>query len=447
MRWRLRIAFVSPERRGARILWVGPSDGAQSSVTRYTGILATFRYVLSIAPYFRESAVKGSAVVHTIAGFAFVAIVPALVAQAGPPVRDLPKPVKEIEDPYSLVAGVREAAKGAVIVVDAGDGELTVVDFSTGERTPLGRQGSGPGEYRMPGAVWRMAGDTLWVLDAVQQRITAFLPDLKPGVPFHLQLFDTQTRTAMTVPFSTDLAGRMYASALPMGAGGPNVQIPDSVEVIRFDPRGTAARSAMTKVRFPTNGKTEMTVEGTVIRYKMAFPGLVTADSWAVFPDGRIAIVHGHNYTVEFIAADGKRATSAPIAYERIPVTKADQEFELAEAKRVSAEQIRAAQRAMPAGFTLDFTMTPPESWPSSYPAISPMQVFAAPDGLLWIMRATPAALDRQRWDVVDGAGVLVARWQLPKRTRVVGVGVGVVYTVRLDEDDLQYLQRVEVRR
>jgi hypothetical protein len=29
---------------------------------------------------------------------------------------------------------------------------------------------------------------------------------------------------------------------------------------------------------------------------------------------------------------------------------------------------------------------------------------------------------------------------------RLVGVGTGVVYTVRLDEDDLQYLQRVEVR-
>jgi hypothetical protein len=259
-------------------------------------------------------------------------------------------------------------------------------------------------------------------------------------------MFDTQTRTALMAPFNADQSGRMYASGLPIGEGGPNMQIPDSVDVIRFDPRGTAPRSTMTRVRFPTSGKPEMRVEGTVIKYKMAFPGLVTADSWAVFPDGRMAIVHGHNYTIEFIAADGKKTTSAPIAYEKVPVTKADQEAEMAEAKRALAEQMKAAQRAMPAGMTLDINMTAPESWPSTYPAISPMQVFAAPDGMLWVMRATPSSRDQQRWDVVNPAGAVVARWQLPKRTRLVGVGAGAVYTVRLDEDDLQYLQRVVVR-
>ena len=394
---------------------------------------------------------KRSSALRLVAGLVscfLVGIAPEAIAQAGPPVRDLPKPAKEIEDPYSLVAGVREGVKGAVIVVDALDGELTVVNFETGERTPLGRQGAGPGEYRAPGAVWRMAGDSLWVLDAAQRRVTVFLPDLKPGVPFHLEMFDAQSRTALTVPFSTDLSGRMYASTLPVPEGGAQgLQIPDSVDVIRFDPRNTSARSTMAKVRFPTSGKPEMAVEGQVIKYKMAFPGLVTADSWAVFPDGRMAVVHGASYTIEFIAADGKKTMSAPIAYEKIPVTKADQEAEMAEAKRQLAEQMKAVQRTMPPGFTLDINMTEPETWPPTYPAISPMQVFAAPDGMLWVRRATPTALGRERWDVVDGAGKVVARWQLPKRVRMVGVGTGVVYTVRLDEDDLQYLQRVEVSR
>lgn len=375
------------------------------------------------------------------------AIVPALAAQQPPAVRDLPRPSAEIEDPFSLVAGVRETARGRVIVVDGMEGELSVVNFAAGERTPLGRQGSGPGEYRAPAAVFRVRGDTLWVMDPAQQRIAAFLPDLKAGVPFPLQLFDTQTRTAMMAPFQVDEAGRMYASALPVGAGGPNMQIPDSVDVMRFDPRGTAARTPVTRVRFPTSGTPEMRVEGQVIRYTMAFPGLVTADSWTVFPDGRIAVVHGATYTVEFIAADGGRITSRPIAYERIPVTRQDQEAEMAEAKRVLAEQMKAAQRSMPPGMTLDINMTPPESWPSHYPAISPLQVHAAPDGMLWVRRATPARVDREQWDVVDASGTLVARWRLPVRTRLVGVGAGAAYTVRLDEDDLQYLQRVEVRR
>lgn len=371
----------------------------------------------------------------------------AAAAQSGPPLRDLPKPTREIDDPYSLIAAVREVGGGRVVVVDGLDGELSVVDFAAGSREPLGRQGSGPGEYRVPGALFRVRGDTLWVLDPAQQRITVFLPDLKAGVPFHMPTFDTQTRTALTMPFNADAAGRVYASGMPVVGDGRNMQIPDSVEVLRFDPRASEPRTALTKVRFPTSGQPQMRVEGQVIRYSMQFPGLVTADSWAVFPDGRVAIVRGATYSVELIAADGKRTMSKPIPYDRIPVTKEDQEAEMVEARRVLAEQSKAIQRTLPSGMTMDIQMSPPASWPSEYPAIAPMAAFASPDGMLWVRRSAPVKLDRERWDVIDASGQLVASWQLPKRTRLVGVGAGAVYTVRLDEDDLQYLQRVEVRR
>jgi hypothetical protein len=379
--------------------------------------------------------------------FALLALPSLLAAQQGPAVRDLPKPSSELEDAYSLVASVREVGRGLVVVADAMDGELTTVNFATGERNALGRQGAGPGEYRAPGALFRVRGDTIWAMDPAQQRITVFLPDLKAGVPFHLQMFDTQTRTALMAPFSVDNSGRMYSSTMPVGGNDGGMQIPDSVDVVRFDPRGTGPRTTLSKVRFPTSGKPEMKVEGQTIKYSMAFPGLVTADSWAVFPDGRVAIVHGATYTVEFIGADGKRTTSRPIAYERIPVTKADQEAEMTEAKRMLAEQMKAVRRTMPPGFTLDINMTAPASWPSSYPAIAPMAVHAGPDGLLWVRRSTPARLDREQWDVVDPSGAVVARWRLAPRTKLIGVGAGVVYTVRLDEDDLQYLQRVPVSR
>lgn len=371
----------------------------------------------------------------------------AVQAQQAPPVRDLPKPSRELEDPYSLVSALREIGGGRVTVVDGMDGELSIVNFATGERNPLGRQGAGPGEYRMPGSVFRLRGDTIWAMDPAQQRFTVFLPDLKAGVPFHLEMFDAVTKTVLMAPFAVDNAGLMYSGTMAINPGSGGVQIPDSVAVVRFDPRTpAAARTTLGKVRFPTSGKPEMQIEGQVVKYKMAFPGLVTADSWAAFADGRVAIVHGFNYSVEFIAPNGTRTTSRPIAYDRIPVTRVDQDAEMAEAKRMLAEQMKAVRRQMPAGVTLEINMTPPESWPSSYPAIAPMAIHAAPDGMLWVKRSTPAKLDREQWDVISPAGVVVARWRLPARTRVVGVGAGVVYTVRLDEDDLQYLGRVPVR-
>lgn len=404
----------------------------------------------AVLPTFRREPVvpasRSARASRALAAVLFAASASTLTAQQAPPVRDLPKPTRELEDPYSLVSAVREAGRGIVVVADAMDGELTTVNFATGERAPLGRQGAGPGEYRSPGALFRVRGDTIWAMDPAQQRITVFLPDLKAGVPFHLQMFDTQTRTAIMAPFSVDDGGRMYSSTMPVGGGGPNMRIPDSVDVVRFDPRAPGARTTLSKVRFPTSGTPEMKVEGQTIKYSMAFPGLVTADSWAVFPDGRVAIVHGATYTVEFITADGKRTVSRPIAYEKVPVTKADQDAEMAEAKRVLAEQMKAVRRTMPPGFTLDINMTAPETWPGTYPAIAPMAVHAAPDGMLWVRRSTPARLDREQWDVVDPRGAVVARWRLAPRTKLVGVGAGVVYTVRLDEDDLQYLGRVAVR-
>jgi hypothetical protein len=53
------------------------------------------------------------------------------------------------------------------------------------------------------------------------------------------------------------------------------------------------------------------------------------------------------------------------------------------------------------------------------------------------------AASDRNpRYDVFDATGKLTGQVVFPPRTRIVGFGKGVVYTVRADEDDLQYLQK-----
>jgi hypothetical protein len=63
------------------------------------------------------------------------------------------------------------------------------------------------------------------------------------------------------------------------------------------------------------------------------------------------------------------------------------------------------------------------------------------------VQRIVPKRIDREHWDVIDAAGKLVARWQLPAKTTIVALGNGVAYTVRTDEDDLKYVQRVVLPR
>jgi hypothetical protein len=188
-----------------------------------------------------------------------------------------------------------------------------------------------------------------------------------------------------------------------------------------------------------------MKQSGTALKYSMAYPGLVFADAWAVFPGGRVAIVRGSSYSVEFIGADGKHSAPVRIPYEKIRVTDADRKAEMDEAKRMMAEQSKAVQKMLPAGVTMEFELLPPASWPAEYPPIAALGMLSAPDGRLWVKRAIPTRVGREQWDVIDPAGKLVARWQLPKKVSIVAVGQGVVYTVRTDEDDLRYIQRVNL--
>lgn len=385
-----------------------------------------------------------------VRGLVAAALMAAPLAAQQVTVKDLPKPVRELEDPFSMVSGAFELKPGQLLLFDNTDLELSLANFGDGSRRVIGRQGSGPGEYRTPAGIFRFAGDTIWLLDAAQQRLISFNPDFTPGTTVPWQVFDAATSTAFSAPFFGDRKGNLYSSAMPiqMGRGGGQMQMkfPDSVGVVRMNARDNKDKTELAKVRFPTSGSPEMKQTGqTAFKYTMAYPGLVASDPWTVFPDGRVAIVRGANYTVQFISPAGQASAPVRVAYEPIRVTEADKKAEMDEAQRMLKEQSKAVEKMMPAGVQFEFELLPPESWPDAYPAVSPLGALAAPDGKLWVKRATPQRVGREQWDVIDAAGKLVARWRLPAKTTLIAIGQGSVYTVRTDEDDLRWLQRVQL--
>ena len=62
----------------------------------------------------------------TLALAAGVAVFTPPVSAQQVPVRDLPKPAREIEDPFSLVSGAMEFKPGRILLFDAVDGELVI---------------------------------------------------------------------------------------------------------------------------------------------------------------------------------------------------------------------------------------------------------------------------------------------------------------------------------
>ncbi len=374
-----------------------------------------------------------------------------------PPLRDLPKPAKEIDDPFTLVLGARELRGGQLIVADGADITIAVVDFVRGTRVPLGRQGAGPGEYQLPTGILALAGDTIWVVDQTLQRIAVFHPDYRAGTTFPIPFLNAQDTSSLSPPWGADGRGRFYAASVSFktsttGSAGDargsttGVAVADSNLIVRFDPRVVnSPRTRIGRVRTASAGKQDVQAVGTNIKITAPFPGFVPADGWAVFPDGRVAIVRGANYRVEFIGADGKPAAPVTIPYEHFKFTEADRRIEMDAANKQMADQKAMMKKLVPAGYTIEFNMLPPSSWPAEYPPISLLGVLAAPDGRLWVKRGVPERIGREQWDVIDQGGKLVARWQLPAKINLVAVGRGVVYTTRKDEDDLQYLQRVDL--
>jgi hypothetical protein len=365
-------------------------------------------------------------------------------------VRDLPAPTREFEDPFSKIGGGLELHPGQVVVMDAKEMQITLVDFVKGTRTAVGRRGAGPGEY---GALWTSAftakGDTIWVYDLEQRRLVSFGPDLTAGPVIPFPISDLQTGMRIWPPFFGDRSNRFFAGGFhqpPTTQAGAGLQtvIPDSLAILRTDLHNPTIRSEVARVRFNLGTRNESKRAGDVTRTSMIHPGLVASDPWTVFADGRIAIVRGGSYSVEFIKPDGTHAALVRVPYDQIKVTDADRKAEMAKAESTMREMEKGFQKA---GRQIEFELLPPVEWPATYPAVAENGALAGPDGRLWVKRMMPVRVGREQWDVLDTAGKLVARWRLPTRTSIFAIGLGVVYTVRTDDDDLMYVQRVELPR
>jgi hypothetical protein len=377
------------------------------------------------------------------------AALPATAFAQQVPLRDLPKPVKEIEDPFSLVMGIAELKPGQVVVVDGMETTVTHVDFATGAKRVLGRKGNGPGEYNNPVGVIRLPGDTILVLDApgggggAAIRAVKFLPNFNPGTTSNMMLMNTADTTIVQGTMFVDRAGKLYSTSvkLLMGPTGPTPA--DSMIIVRFDLEANPGFTRLGAIKTPQTGSQERRLEGSTIVVRVPFAGLALADAWTLLPDGTIAIIRGKGYTIEFLGRDGKTTPPVAIPYERIRVTEADKKAELDWQREQLNSVMAVIKKTMPPNLTLDLAITPPPSWPVEYPPIAAIIAWPAPNGNVWVRRSVPARLDREQWDVIDRSGKLVARWQLPPSTSLIGIGANAVYTSRRDEDDLRYLQRV----
>ncbi|HEY5545999.1 MAG TPA: hypothetical protein VIK50_08070 [Gemmatimonadaceae bacterium] len=363
-------------------------------------------------------------------------------AQSQQPVtRTLSRPQFEFPQQFSEVGAIRELRDGRVIVVDARELAVKILDPRLRMATTIGRTGDGPGEYRWPSRLFPLSGDSTLLQDAAGGRLLVIEPDGKPGGFYDPNRAGGDSIIARARRFFVrmgDGRGHLFGESQPIrvGAGGV-LELADHAAIERLD---VATRERDTVALFPVRKDANARLiagMGAVVTQPRTQP-FPAWEHWAVAPDGRIAFIFFDPYRVDFVGANRRVTQNAPIPYDRVRVDDA-----LKKQYREELERPRMVMRGNRGGAStmemMKMPFTGPSEWPEFLPPYLGSAMFA-PDGLLWIPRAT-AAGKPPLYDIIDGQGKLFERVQLPPRTKLVGFGANTVYLVRLDEDDLQYLQ------
>jgi len=164
-------------------------------------------------------------------------------------------------------------------------------------------------------------------------------------------------------------------------------------------------------------------------------------DAWGVAPDGRVAVARSDPYRVDVRFPTGRRVSGAVVSTQALPFTARDKEEFLK-----TQQAAPTITRSFGGGASAPSAPAPPRDeeydWPDTKPFFDAASVLMSPAGELWSLRSRAAGDDVPVYDVFNATGTLVRRVTFPVSTRLVGFGQGTVYVARIDEDDLQYLER-----
>ncbi len=328
----------------------------------------------------------------------------ALPGQATP----LAPPNARLSEGFTAITSVRELKDGRVLFTDPRERRIGLVDFKTNQVTSVGRKGNGPGEFVNVAPLHALARDSSIMVDAFSRRWLLFAADrIVATVPPDESILPSRS---FVVGIDT-LGGLAVAVTSVLGSGGLAGTI-DSSEIVRLTRRGstTEHQGWMFAGKIPDNPKA---MRAWPV-YDRAFH---TKDGWT-------ALIRIDPYRVDWVPPSGAVKLGKPFNVPSVPVTSRE---------KLAFMELRG-RLGGPEGIP---------DWPSHVPAIDvTYPIVEAPSGELLIPRVQSADIAARRYDVVDRQGRLVRQIVLPMRGYLIGSGKKSLYSVALDQDDLNFLQR-----
>lgn len=434
---------------------------------------------------------------------------------AAAPVRALPAPTATSTDSLGSIAAVRQLPNGNVLVNDQARRRVVLMDSTLKViGTVADSTSSTANAYGVrPGGLLAYHGDSTLFIDPASLsmlvidgagRVVRVMAAPRPndvqflvGGPFGNPGFDGRGRLiyrSFARPnFTRDANGNPTAP-----------QFPDSAALVRFD---LASRKLDTAAffRIPKQNITMSQDANGRMRVTATINPLPVVDDWAVLSDGTIAIVHGRDYRVEFIGADGSRTVADKIPFEWQRLSDEDK-VAFIDSTRIAMEKLRsqrggfvgfggagadvaggggggrqvitmrvggdggepprrggndrpqgganggsAPAGANAGGNSAEITLPPlnfvsPNELPDYKPVFSTGSVRSDMDNRIWVRTIpTKSSAAGAIYDVIDRNGKLVDRVQVPANATIAGFGKGgIVYVGTRDGGEIR-LQRVKI--
>ena len=331
---------------------------------------------------------------------------------------------------FGQLSNVIELDSGRVVFADTRDKLFLAAAFSSGKLDTLGkrvetlRADGAPGEYKFPGWVARLAGDTVALVDFSTLRTTLWN---EQGQPLRVLPIAQVAGTAPVLVYDTMGHGYKidYKAMLELEPG--QTTRPDSVPVLRIELRGgkvdTVARLSAPEFGEAVFGEQKQPAA------KVFAPN----DFFGVLANGTAWVARGRHNRVDWRAPDGSWRRGTSRKYTGQPVTQADKDRVLAQVRE------QGKQYGMP------------QDLPIQYPFAEAKPPFdfalGRPNGEVWLQRPRSQDDAALVYDVYNGQGAWQREVSFPAGASLAGFGEsGAIYASIKNQDGTKTVGRYRLR-
>lgn len=322
---------------------------------------------------------------------------------------------------FSAISGVLRLADGRIAVADNGSDQIRFYDANGKFFTAVGRQGEGPGEFRVMNFLRRFREDSLIIGDFPLHRLTIFSQDgalgrVVPGPAYQAFYF-----WADADPFADGaLLGRLDR-AVDLAAA-PRGYVGGETAFFRFSP----ATGAVDTLAAVFGGEAYVGVRDG--RKTVSTPNFaarpVTASSGSHWYYGS-----SRTYAIRTYTEDGRLVRILRLDRPNRPVTdslvNAELRRELALVHTANGRRaVESQHRDVP--------------YPKTLPAYGGLLADADTD--LWVARYPALGRELHDWTVFDPAGHLLGEVTTPPRFHVYDIGSDYVLGVQQDSLDVEHV-------